>query len=257
VGVMSTARNVLWEALEFAMIHRLLLLSVVLLICCSTQAHGVAAVTRHYNESNGEALLDCLGDQDAEVRALAAGILGETSETKATHALAPRAVPALAGLLKDPDPRVRHQAAKALGSFRDARAIPALEEAMRGPDLEDVPGLAALALGSIGEASTVAIPTLLEVFPVKPEEKRKITTTSQPQQVIGSIDLGGAVMTAPMVRTQYVVNTVPVPAAARALEAITGISLDEGGMSRESWRNRLQLPSARHPPDQPMRESPR
>ena len=245
-----------WHAFRSAMTRHLPLLGCVLVACCSTQAHTVADVTRYHNQRDVEALLGCLGDQNAEVRGFAAGILGETSQTKATQALAARAVPTLAGLLKDPDPRVRKQAAKALGDFRDPRAIPALMEAVRGPEAEQVPGLAALALGSMGKASEVAIPTLLEVFPVNPAEQRKIQWTSKPQHITETIDLGGASVTAPMVRHYYVVKTVEAPAAARALEAITGISLADGGTTKDSWRSALQLQDKRQRPNQSEPEPP-
>jgi hypothetical protein len=88
--------------------------------------------------------------------------------------------------------------------------------------------------------ATAAIPTLLEVFPESPVEERKIEETAPPQHLTGTFDFGGASITAPMVSTSYIIRTVEVPAAARALEAITGIDIADGGTSRASWRTAIE-----------------
>ena len=254
----------------FTHTRRLLLLACALVAGCSTQAHSIADVTRYYNKADMNAILDCLGDRDAEVRALAAGILAETSDTDATRALSGRAVPALGGLLKDPDPRVRRQSVKAVGAFRDARAIPALVEAVRGSDLEDVPGLAALALGSIGSASAVAIPAILEVFPAKPYAER----TQKRQALYHSVGASARALdgilsrsSQPGVRPEDLLphfddtpttgwedRLVSVPAAAAALQDITGM---DGGASRESWQNALHLPAGGQKVNESERDSPK
>jgi HEAT repeat protein len=72
------------------------------------------------------ALIRCLGDSDAEVRASAASALGDFGlEPAAT-------VSALTHALNDPDWRVRYTAAVAVGRFRDAAqpAVPALVRMM-------------------------------------------------------------------------------------------------------------------------------
>jgi hypothetical protein len=186
---------------------------------------------RRYKASDYELLVECLHDKDSNVRRAAAERLGEVSDQKA--------VPSLVAALKDPHRLVRAKAASALGNIGDASAVPALIEAVRSPDGE-TSGQAALALGRMRGKATAAIPTLLEVFPESPVEERKIEETAPPQHLTGTFDFGGASITAPMVSTSYIIRTVEVPAAARALEAITGIDIADGGTSRASWRTAIE-----------------
>lgn len=55
-------------------------------------------------------------------------------------------------LLQDPSYKVRVQAALVLGKLADARAVPALIQALKDPD-ESVRGVAATSLGKVGDAS--------------------------------------------------------------------------------------------------------
>lgn len=80
---------------------------------------------------------------------------------------APRAVPAVAGMLTDPDDMVRWHASGHLHDFGDERAVSALVRVMRFDPDPQVRGTAAYALGGIG--SPAAIPDLLAVLGVDNE----------------------------------------------------------------------------------------
>ena len=99
-------------------------------------------------------LRDKLADPDLEVRcaAILALVLLD----------AQGAVEVVAAMLADPDAPVRCQAAGCLHDFGDARAIPALCEALRRDSDPMVRGYAAWALGGI--SSPAAIPALLAVL---------------------------------------------------------------------------------------------
>ncbi|MDY3558526.1 HEAT repeat domain-containing protein [Gemmata sp. JC673] len=75
---------------------------------------------------------------------------------------APQAIPAVTGMLADPDPVVRWHASGCLHDFGDARAVPALVRVMRSDPDPQVRGTAAYALGGIGNPA--AIPDLLAVL---------------------------------------------------------------------------------------------
>jgi HEAT repeat protein len=80
---------------------------------------------------------------------------------------APRAVPAVAGMLTDPESVVRWHASGCLHDFGDERAVPALVRVMRSDPDPQVRGTAAYALGGLG--SPAAIPDLLAVLGVDNE----------------------------------------------------------------------------------------
>ncbi|HET7614926.1 MAG TPA: M56 family metallopeptidase [Gemmatimonadaceae bacterium] len=71
------------------------------------------------------ALIERLGDENAEVRSAAARSLGHIKDS--------RAVPGLIGALKDRDPKVRESAAEALSEFEDPRAITPLADLLNDP----------------------------------------------------------------------------------------------------------------------------
>lgn len=58
-------------------------------------------------------------------------------------------------LLQDPSYKVRVQAALVLGKLADARAVPALIQALKDPD-ESVRGVAATSLGKVGDSSATS-----------------------------------------------------------------------------------------------------
>ena len=99
------------------------------------------------------ALIEALKDKDAGVRNNAAGGLGGMGE------LAKEAVPALMEALRDEVPYVRDAAALALRGIGDARAVPALVEALDNEYDGEVREWIAHALVGIGE---LAVPP--EVF---------------------------------------------------------------------------------------------
>lgn len=71
------------------------------------------------------ALIERLGDENAEVRSAAARSLGRIKDS--------RAVPGLIGALKDRDAKVRESAAEALAEFEDPRAITPLGDLLTDP----------------------------------------------------------------------------------------------------------------------------
>lgn len=95
-------------------------------------------------------LADYLQDEDAEVRAQAAKVLGDIQREEAAEALI--------ALLKDESARVRFFAAEALGRIEHEEAIEPLIEMLRENDDEDayLRHAGALALGRIGEPDPLA-----------------------------------------------------------------------------------------------------
>ncbi|MEJ5343928.1 MAG: HEAT repeat domain-containing protein [Chloroflexus sp.] len=129
------------------------------------------------------ALVQALGDGDADVREAAAAALGRIGDAAAVPALVPvlrdgyadvreaaaaalgqigaPAVPALVQALGDGDANVRRAAAAALGQIGDAAAVPALVRAL-GDGERQVREAAAAALGQIGDAQ--AVPALVRAL---------------------------------------------------------------------------------------------
>jgi len=91
------------------------------------------------------------------------------------------AVPALIRALSDPDPELRHQAARALSrmgpSVRDA--VPALIRALKDPD-PLVRRSAARALGQVGPDAAIAIPALVEAMRSKDDTETNVATDLGP-----------------------------------------------------------------------------
>ncbi len=98
------------------------------------------------NKSAVQPLIECLKDEDAEVRARSADALGEIG--------AGEAVEPLIEALKDDDDEVRISAARALGEIGDVRAAESLIEALYNRSWE-VQQIAADALGKIGGKKVV------------------------------------------------------------------------------------------------------
>jgi HEAT repeat protein len=110
---------------------------------------AAAAVLRQIGAPAVPGLLAALRDADADVRWMAAWVLGEIGDAAA--------VPGLLAALRDADWYVRKAAAKALGEIGDAAAVPGLLAALRDADWY-VREAAAAALGQIGAP---AVPGLL------------------------------------------------------------------------------------------------
>ena len=91
----------------------------------------------------------------------------ETSGTAARELIniGEPAVPALAAMLKDPEPRVRRAAATTLWGLgtRMGAAVPGLAETLRDPDPE-VRLAAAMALESAGPQGAPAVPALVQAL---------------------------------------------------------------------------------------------
>jgi hypothetical protein len=102
--------------------------------------------------ASGE-LIAALSDRSAEVRAAAAAALAQVDPHSS-----PAAVPALAGALTDPDPRVRVLAAIALRTdgSKAAAAVPQLIHALGDP-VDYVRASAADAIGAIGPEASGAV----------------------------------------------------------------------------------------------------
>ncbi|HUH79015.1 MAG TPA: HEAT repeat domain-containing protein [Methanoregula sp.] len=101
-------------------------------------------------EGNIPGLIRLLGSRDPEGSRRAAAALGS---------LGSPAVPALVSALGSALPMVRLGAAEALGTARDARAVPALARVLGSDRSEEVRWQAAIALGEIG--SVLAVPALV------------------------------------------------------------------------------------------------
>lgn len=87
--------------------------------------------------------------------------------------------------LKDKDPHVRSQAARALGETRVAAAVPALIEALKDED-EEVRLLVVQALGWIGREARAAVPALMKTLKdtrpnISAEAARTLEKIRQPQ----------------------------------------------------------------------------
>ena len=109
-----------------------------------------------------DALLEMLGDRDADVRATAVQVLGNRAEAKA--------LPELAKRLRDDSAAVRMYTAEALGAFRDPRLVPYLASVLQDGD-SGVVEAAVVALGRLGAAE--AEPHLLaRLRDTRPEVRR-------------------------------------------------------------------------------------
>ena len=96
-----------------------------------------------------ESLRKLLRDADAEVRAQAIKVLGDTRDTSAAAALV--------AALTDPAPRVKFFAAQSLGKLQHAAAAPALIAALRANDDQDEYLRHALVLGLVGGNNVTAL----------------------------------------------------------------------------------------------------
>jgi quinoprotein glucose dehydrogenase len=110
---------------------------------------GVAQLARK-DSQHAAMLARLLSDQDSEVRAQAAKMLGDIRYTQAGAALMP--------LLKDATPRVRFFAAEALGRIAHKAATPAIVEMLAAADDKDplLRHAGSLALSRIGDTSAIA-----------------------------------------------------------------------------------------------------
>jgi HEAT repeat protein len=119
------------------------------LIACAVAAFGC----RKRPEERTAEWIEKLKSPDAAVNGPAARELIDIGEP---------AVPALAAVLKDPDPRVRRAAASTLWGLgtRMGAAVPALAETLRDADAE-VRLAAAMALESAGPHAAAAVPSLV------------------------------------------------------------------------------------------------
>ena len=115
--------------------------------------HIVCQLSESGNRDAVPILVRALKDPEARVRCEAANGLRRTDLAD------PRAVPALIEALSDTDPSVRRYAAEALGGIGDPRAIEPLLGVMAGAAEEERLG-AARALGMLGDRR--ALPVLLE-----------------------------------------------------------------------------------------------
>ena len=113
-----------------------------------------------------KAFMRALTADVAELRMAAANALGELDESDA--------VPKLAEVFDDPDPRVRARAARACGQIADPRATDALEGLLTDPKA-GVRREAADALGSIGNRQ--ALQALLELYDDDSERVRRIAVS--------------------------------------------------------------------------------
>jgi quinoprotein glucose dehydrogenase len=107
-------------------------------------------------------LLELLNDKDAEVRAQAAKVLGESAHSQAREPLV--------ALLKDPSPRVRFHAAIVLGKLKDPKAIAPLLELVEENDDVDAFLRHAAVMGLAGSA--------------KADPKVLLETTSSPHSSV-------------------------------------------------------------------------
>ena len=125
--------------------------------------HALASI----GEPAASILVEALKDDDAEVRAHAAFVLGRRVPTKQS------VISALIGSLSDEGRQVRLSAADSLGEIGDAArsAVPRLVEAL-GDEWEGVRQHAAVALGKMGPAAESAVPALVEALEDRDEMVR-------------------------------------------------------------------------------------
>ena len=115
----------------------------------STRANRVVQSTAQAPTSAVAALIETLGDANANVRVAAVQSLSRLQD--------PRAIAALSRALReDTDARVREAAANALGEIDDARAVPALLDALKTERVAAVREKIVHALGEIDDPSAVA-----------------------------------------------------------------------------------------------------
>ena len=110
---------------------------------------GIAQLARK-NPQHAALLAKLLSDEDSEVRAQSAKMLGDVRYAAAGTALVP--------LLKDSAPRVRFFAAEALGRIAHKGATPAIVEMLAANDDKDalLRHAGSLALSRIGDAAAIA-----------------------------------------------------------------------------------------------------
>jgi quinoprotein glucose dehydrogenase len=110
---------------------------------------GIAQLARR-NDQHAAALVKLLTDQDGEIRAQAAKMIGDIRYTRAGDQLVP--------LLKDKAPRVRFFAAEALGRIQHKAAVAPIVEMLAANDDKDalLRHAGSLALSRMGDASAIA-----------------------------------------------------------------------------------------------------
>jgi quinoprotein glucose dehydrogenase len=110
---------------------------------------GIAQLARK-NDQHATGLVKLLTDQDSEIRAQAAKMIGDVRYARAGDQLVP--------LLKDQAPRVRFFAAEALGRMQHKAAVAAIVEMLAANDDKDalLRHAGSLALSRIGDASAIA-----------------------------------------------------------------------------------------------------
>jgi HEAT repeat protein len=141
-----------------------------------TRAHALRILGELKLPPSVPALLEALGDRDADVRNVAARSLGRMKVQAAEEALiallgkhdqavsariaaiciemGPRTAPLLVKTLRDGSPRARFWAARILGEIQDPRATRSLAEALADPDA-DVRSASLRALGNVADSATL------------------------------------------------------------------------------------------------------
>jgi HEAT repeat protein len=105
-------------------------------------------VLRDHGVASRPDLLAVVSDQSAgEARATACWLLGRMNDS--------RALPPLTAALYDPDPRIRAEAARALGSLDHPEAVPALIAVLESDADADTRMAAAYALGLLGDPRAI------------------------------------------------------------------------------------------------------